>query len=83
MWFQLTVVKLLERASRQHKIKKSNDENQYPETFWLRFGRHPILVEHLHFETHIQGFLKFKTHPYERHVPIVLHMEVTTPGLNL
>ena len=27
-----------------------------------------------------RDFVTLKTHPYGRHVPIALHMEVTTPG---
>ena len=37
-------------------------------------------MKRLHLETHIRGFLNFKTHPYgRRHVPVALPMEVTTP----
>ena len=42
----------------------------------------PFLMEQLLFETHICGFLRFKTYPYgwHRYVPVGLHMKVTTPG---
>ena len=29
----------------------------------------PFRVEHFHFKTRIEGSLRFKTHPYGRHVP--------------
>ena len=43
-------------------------EDRYLENFLLPFKSFPFLVEQLHFETQIEGFLSFKTHPYRRHV---------------
>ena len=63
----------------QQRPRKSNDRNNSLEKFLLRLKKQPLSSGKITFKTHIQEFLSLKAHPYERHVPVALHMEVT-PG---
>ena len=46
--------------------------------YCCNFKRYPFLVEQLHFETHIEGFSRLKTHSYGRHIPVPLHLIIGT-----